>query len=686
MTIAAALVVLLLAGGGGQRAIVPRPGAEEHGRRQTILAIEDRRAATRAELQLLIALAQGAGGDETVDAATRTGAVRALGRLERRDLIPVLLDLAARKEGRTQAETALMVTLRAHAGAGHDPEVTAATGMLLAQTSSPRILGFLPYTTPQQIQLAETRLLALARDADSYGPVAAALEVLARKHRRLQELREPAIDFLRRAATRALPGMRPDDSAAARVALAALAAAGQADQETIAAGLRDRDDQVRRTAMDALNGAGAAVDAATRTELTRSALQDPSFSVRYEALRGWIRRETSDHGCDPLIAALSDSSLHVTLAAIDALGERCPGDEGITSRVASESTTPPTVGDWQREAHAFVALAKRSPDRAAMAMSAFSGHVVWQVRMYAARAAAAMKDAATLDRLAYDPDDNVREAALGPFRALKGSGSDAAFAAALGRSDYQLLRTAAMGLERAAPDRHLLAALVGALERVTAEGKDTSRDTRLALLERIRAMGGRDQLPLYERLLRDFDPRVAVAAAEACTTLSTKACAADPRPRARPAVPTREELAEPLKAVVELDNGRRFRMVFDKALAPLAYARFRRLARDGYYDGRTFHRVVPNFVIQGGSPGANEYAGDGPFMRDELGGAHHRGAVGISTRGRDTGDAQIFVNLVHNPRLDFEYTVFATVPDEDMDIVDTVQEGMRIRRIHFQRQ
>src|SRR5438067_1354390 len=83
--------------------------------------------------------------------------------------------------------------------------------------------------------------------------------------------------------------------------------------------------------------------------------------------------------------------------------------------------------------------------------------------------------------------------------------------------------------------------------------------------------------------------------------------------------------------------------------------------RSWYYDGLTFHRVLPNFVIQGGSPGANEYVGDGPFMRDEVGRSNTRGTVGISTRGRDTGDAQIFINLVDNQRLDHEYTVIAEV-------------------------
>ena len=84
---------------------------------------------------------------------------------------------------------------------------------------------------------------------------------------------------------------------------------------------------------------------------------------------------------------------------------------------------------------------------------------------------------------------------------------------------------------------------------------------------------------------------------------------------------------------------------------------------------------MPNFVIQGGSPGANEYVGIGDYLRDEPGLASHlRGTLGISTRGRDTGDAQIFVNLVDNFRLDHNYTVFAWV-SEGMEVVDRIQEG-----------
>ena len=105
------------------------------------------------------------------------------------------------------------------------------------------------------------------------------------------------------------------------------------------------------------------------------------------------------------------------------------------------------------------------------------------------------------------------------------------------------------------------------------------------------------------------------------------------------------------------------------------------LARQGYYNGLTFHRVVPTFVLQGGSPGANEYAGDGQFTRDEVGlRSNARGTIGLSTRGRNTGDMQFYVNLLDNPRLDHEFTVFGEITS-GMDVMDRVLEGDVIARI-----
>ena len=124
---------------------------------------------------------------------------------------------------------------------------------------------------------------------------------------------------------------------------------------------------------------------------------------------------------------------------------------------------------------------------------------------------------------------------------------------------------------------------------------------------------------------------------------------------------------------------------FDIALevdaAPLTAVRIARRAGEGYYNGLTFHRIAPNFVIQGGSPGANEYMGEPFYMRDEPG-LHLRGTVGISTRGRDTGDAQIFVNTIDSPRLDHIYTVFGTVI-AGMDVVDGILEGDVIQRVEL---
>jgi cyclophilin family peptidyl-prolyl cis-trans isomerase len=120
--------------------------------------------------------------------------------------------------------------------------------------------------------------------------------------------------------------------------------------------------------------------------------------------------------------------------------------------------------------------------------------------------------------------------------------------------------------------------------------------------------------------------------------------------------------------------------------APATVATFADLAANGAYNGLTFHRVVPNFVLQGGSPGADEYDALTPqFMRDEVGArSHERGTLGISTRGHDTGDGQIFINLVDNWRLDHLYTVFARVT-EGMDVVDRILEGDVIETVQIRR-
>src|SRR5690606_14416053 len=121
------------------------------------------------------------------------------------------------------------------------------------------------------------------------------------------------------------------------------------------------------------------------------------------------------------------------------------------------------------------------------------------------------------------------------------------------------------------------------------------------------------------------------------------------------------------------------------AEAPMNAVRFMRQVEAGDWDGLTFHRGEPGFVVQGGSPGANEYAGADRYTRDERSPLSHvRGTVGISTRGRDTGDGQIFTTLGDIPRLDHAYTIIGTIV-AGLPAVDAIHEGAVIERARLQR-
>jgi cyclophilin family peptidyl-prolyl cis-trans isomerase len=219
-------------------------------------------------------------------------------------------------------------------------------------------------------------------------------------------------------------------------------------------------------------------------------------------------------------------------------------------------------------------------------------------------------------------------------------------------------------------------ALIDALRRLTAEGKETSRDARLPLLDAIAVHASADDATDLAPLLKDFDPQIAQKAAQVMTALSGKPAVPNPQPYRRGWAQEFKDLRQQC-VDVQMSTGKSFRMEMDPTVAPLAVDRFLKLAvKDRYYDGLTIHRVVPNFVLQGGSPNANEYSGAKEFMRDEVGGRNERGTVGLSTRGRNTGDAQFFINLVDNPRLNPDYTVFARLPrDEDLAVMDKIQEG-----------
>lgn len=467
---------------------------------------------------------------------------------------------------------------------------------------------------------------------------------------------------------------------ARRLAMLALTAARDDDAATIVAASRDRDWQVRRLATARLNGAVPELAAPLA-----AALDDQVFQVRIEAMRVAGRAVASTKQCGPLVAALADREPAVVMAAIDAMPADCVEADDVLARLGALALRLSLAQDsrsWHVPARALAALARIAPERAAPMLDGAAGHGVWQVRAAAAGVAAATRGEAAAMRLADDRDANVRGAAL---QALTRLGSPARFAAAeraLQSDDFGLVRTAA-GVFRDAPDKQAAAsALLSTLKRLTDGRADTSRDPRVAILEQLATLMEPSQVASLAPFAADVDPRVARAARDAIARLSNSIDEPSSNAwRRYPYQPPIETLANaPRRATLTLEPGGivEIELFTDDALVSVAH--FAQLVRARYYDGLTLHRVAPNFVIQGGSPGANEYSGVPRYWRDEIGRPNLRGTLGLSTRGRDTGDGQFFVNLVDNPRLDQEYTVFGRVVS-GMAVIDRVLEGARIASI-----
>ncbi len=691
--------------------VVVLPGAAAgqtiNATRLAILQAEDRRATSATDLATLRT------GARSFDPQTVRLAVRALGRLERPALVSAILPALTHRDPAVRSEAANAVAqaasgARAASAAASAPTSTAARtrsraqggdagdlnlGTLL-QSFAARLrveddatvrgalaesLGRLPYDDPVLIENAQRVLVehgtvgiaqreSQARASASGAPgaedttgdpsaprqnliadrlgVAEGLEALVRVQPNVVLLTE-ARDLLR-------GWLRTDPSKDARVrrlALEALTTVGAVDDLDFAKALDDPDTQVRRLA----------VRAAGRTHVqnwVRRGLEDQSPIVRLEAVRGLSGAEGAEREarCGDILAATTDLDPHVVLQAIDQLAT-CGASALAVARLvdaASERRALDEPRGWHRASHAMVALAAAEPDRARELLAEHASARNPFVRVYAARAAEKLGDRETLSRLTYDPNDNVVEAAVDGLSAVAAVDGADRYVAALDRRGYQAIRAAARALETAPIDQTVNAALSATLNRLVAEGHANSTDARRALAAALEHRG----MSLPARALEN------------------------PPLRTRIELDDLRRLAAPRARFTIRDVG-----VIDVALitteAPATVLQVARLAEGGYYNGLTIHRVVPNFVLQGGSPDANEYVGHPDYMRDELGQwPHVRGALGISTRGRDTGDAQFFIDLLDNPRLDHQYTVFGQVI-AGIDVADRILEGDVIESVQI---
>lgn len=119
--------------------------------------------------------------------------------------------------------------------------------------------------------------------------------------------------------------------------------------------------------------------------------------------------------------------------------------------------------------------------------------------------------------------------------------------------------------------------------------------------------------------------------------------------------------------------------------APNTVKNFIDLSKKGFYDGLNFHRVIPNFVVQGGCPNGTGTGGPGYKIKCELNGEnqyHDKGILSMAHAGRDTGGSQFFIchNRENTKHLDRQHTVFGKVV-EGLEVIDTIKPGDKIEKI-----
>ncbi|MCB9189771.1 MAG: peptidylprolyl isomerase [Flavobacteriales bacterium] len=140
------------------------------------------------------------------------------------------------------------------------------------------------------------------------------------------------------------------------------------------------------------------------------------------------------------------------------------------------------------------------------------------------------------------------------------------------------------------------------------------------------------------------------------------------------------------KAIIHTEKGD-MHVEFYHNDAPKTVANFIKLSEEGFYNGLTFHRVIPNFVIQGGCPKGTGVGGPGYTIDCELDGDnqyHDRGVLSMAHAGRNTGGSQFFIchSRTQTSHLDRNHTCFGKVV-EGVDIVDDIRQGDKINSIEI---
>ncbi|MBI3548650.1 MAG: HEAT repeat domain-containing protein [Elusimicrobia bacterium] len=394
--------------------------------------------------------------------------------------------------------------------------------------------------------------------------------------------------------------------------------------------------------------------------------EDPSEQVRVEALGVLAAAKRGD--MVPSSAARFPSA-HVRAAAAAALAQG-NGDAALLSGLLSDAS--PMV-----RAQALVGAAEVRGDAAAPEVKRALTDASWWVRSRAMAAAEKLpkEGFALLESGMRDRDLRVRAAALEGLGKRPGELAEAFVVEALldPSAPLEVVGTAVSAVgERKALS--LLKPLESAYRRLKGDEFEEVREEIVGAASALAESFPLDQAvrAFRETLLSDPSPAV-----------RAKAAAALKRPVPDHArikeSPFLEAAPAPVQLILETDKGT-LTILLDAAGAPVHAASVAAWARKGKYDGTEWHRVVSDFVIQGGDPRGSGWGGADYSLRDEVNRTpFERGVVGMPKAGKDTGSVQIFIMLSPAPHLDGRYTAFGRVVS-GLEVVDRIEPGDKILR------
>jgi len=448
------------------------------------------------------------------------------------------------------------------------------------------------------------------------------------------------------------------------VRLAAVYLFSRSTQPDVASALSDRlldsDERVRMFAARSLGLAGSVEQIPKLLEAT----SDSSPRVRTEAIAALGKLDAPDRLSEAL---LGDESIHVRTAVAKALGG-ATRDASIGQLRRLETDTSPMV-----RGAAIGALSLRLGPSYLEDLEEYLSNDSWFLRLASVTAAQAAGAPATdlIRRALSDPDRRVATAALDALGSIDPDIDEAA--EALASPDIAVRGTAVSIIARSdRRDRTRL--LEGAYRTSTGAEWVELREAAIDAMQE-----NADSEDFLRAVSRD-DPAPSVRRRAWLALDAIGAIAAEPAAiEFEPSELLGRSFEQDPVVVLETSKGRiRIRCLADEA--PVHVANFVDLARAGFYDDTVWHRVVSDFVIQGGDPRGDGWGSGGRTLRDEINPVRFgRGTVGMPKAGKDTGGCQIFITHVSTPHLDGNYTVFGIV-EEGMEVVDRIEVGDRVIR------